>query len=61
MSTVIKIKCVNFDNISDSCDKFNFITNYTYFIITNTYYIKTYTNITNFNTFDETADLRICV
>ena len=40
VSIVIKIKWVNFDNISDICDKFNFTTNYTYYIITNTYLSK---------------------
>ena len=28
---IVKIKCVNFDKISDICDKVNFITNYTHY------------------------------
>ena len=49
-------------NISDICDKLNFITSYTHFTTTNTNFIKTHTNITIFNTFNETVpllDLRI--
>ena len=40
VSVVIKIKCVNSSNMSDNCDKLNFITNYTYFTITDTHFIK---------------------
>jgi hypothetical protein len=52
MSIVIKIKCVNSNNISDICNKFNFTTNYTYFTITNTNFIKTHINIIIFDTFN---------
>ena len=31
MSIVVKIKCVNSDNMSDICDKLNNITNNTHF------------------------------
>jgi hypothetical protein len=40
---IIKIKCVNFDRISDICDKINFTTNYTHFTIPDIYFIKTHT------------------
>ena len=30
VSIVVKIKCVNSNNISDICDKLNFTTNYTH-------------------------------
>jgi hypothetical protein len=42
VSIVIKIKCVYSGNISDICDKLNFITNYMYFTTTNKYFIKTH-------------------
>jgi hypothetical protein len=45
VSIIIKIKYVNFDNISDICDKFYFTTIYKYFIITDTQYIKKHTHI----------------
>jgi alpha-acetolactate decarboxylase len=63
---VIKIKCVNSSRI---CDKVNFTTNYTHFTTPDRhlskhiqYFIRTHTNITNFDTFDGTVpqqDLRI--
>ena len=40
MSIIIKIKYVNFDNMSDICNKFYFTTIYKYFIITDTIYQK---------------------
>ena len=40
---VVKIKCVNSDNMSDSCDKLKFTTNYTTFTITDTQFIKPHT------------------
>jgi hypothetical protein len=55
VSIVIKIKRVYSGNISDICDKLNFITNYTYFTTTNKYFIKTHINITTFYTFDRTG------
>ena len=53
VSIVVKIKCVKSGNISDICDKLNFITNYTHFTTTDTYFINTHTTITIFDTFDE--------
>jgi hypothetical protein len=61
MFIVIKIKCVNSDRINDICNKINFTTNYTYFTILDIHskhtqhFIKIYTNIIIFNTFDETV------
>ena len=49
LSIVVKIKCVNFDNMSNICNKLNFTTNYTYFITTDTYFIKQHTHITFFD------------
>ncbi len=51
VSIIVKIKCVNFGNISDSCDKLNFTISYTHFTTTNTNFIKTYTNIIIFDIF----------
>jgi hypothetical protein len=53
-SIAVKIKCVNFNNISDIYNKLNFITNYTYFTTTDTHYIETHINITIIETFGET-------
>ena len=36
--TVIKTKCVNSNNISHICHKLNYIINYTYFMINDTFY-----------------------
>ena len=49
LSIVVKIKCVNSDNMSNICDKLNFTTNYTYFITIGTYFIKQHTHITFFD------------
>ena len=57
VSIVVKIKCVNFSNISDICDKLNFMTNYTHFIITDTFYQNTYKYYT-FYTFGGMIPLR---
>ena len=40
MFIIVKIKCVNSNNISDIYDKLNFITNYIPFIITDIKFIK---------------------
>ena len=40
---VVKIKCKNSDRINDICDKVNFVTNYTHFIIPGIHFIKTHT------------------
>jgi hypothetical protein len=40
VSIILKIKYVNFGNMSNICNKLNFITNYTHFITTDTYFIK---------------------
>ncbi len=57
--SVVKIKCVNSGNISD---KLNFTTNYTHCIIIDTHFIKTCTNLINFDTFDGTVPLRdLCI
>jgi hypothetical protein len=37
---VVKIKCVNSGNMSDICDKLNFIINYIHFTIIDTDFIK---------------------
>ena len=58
VSIAVKIKCVNFDNISDIYDKLNFIINYTYFTTTDTYFIETHTNIIIIETFGETIPPR---
>ena len=58
MSIVVKIKYVNSGNISDNCDKLNFITNYAHVITTDTHLIKTQTNVTIFDTFDGTISPR---
>ena len=50
VSIVVKIKYMNFDNISDICDKLNLTT----------YILQQLTNITTFDTFDGT-DLSIFV
>ncbi len=42
MSIIVKIKCVNSDNMSDICDKLKFTT-------TDTHYIKLHTHITIFD------------
>ena len=52
---VVKVKYVNSGNINDICDKLNFTTNYTYFTITNTPFIKAHTKITIFDTFSGTV------
>jgi hypothetical protein len=49
VSIVVKIKCVNSSNMSNIYDKLNFTTNYTYFITTDTYFIKQHTHITFFD------------
>jgi hypothetical protein len=51
VSIIIKIKYVNSGNISDICDKLNFITNYIYFTTIDIYFIKTHINIIIFDTF----------
>ena len=48
---IVKIKYVNFGNISNIYDKLNFITNYTYFTIIDIYIIKTHISIIIFDTF----------
>ena len=40
VSIIVKIKCVNTSNISDICDKRNFITNYTHFTTTDTHFYQ---------------------
>ena len=40
VSILIKIKCVNFCNTTDICDKHNFTIKYTYFTIIDTYLLK---------------------
>ena len=47
MFIVVKIKYVNSDRISDICDK--------HFTTLDKHFIKTYTNIIIFNTFDGTV------
>ena len=54
VSIVIKIKCMNSDNINDVYDKLNFNTNYIHFTTTDKHSIKIHTNITIFDIFDET-------
>jgi hypothetical protein len=44
VSIIVKIKCVNSDNISDIYDKLNFTTKYTHVITTDIHFIKTHTN-----------------
>ena len=51
VSIVVKIKCVNSDNISDICNKFNLTTNYTY-LQQLTHSLSKHTNNTIFETFD---------
>ena len=41
VSIIVKIKCVNFDNISDTCDR-NRIFSYTHFTTTDTFYQNTH-------------------
>ncbi len=53
-----KNKSVNSGNICDICKKLNFTINYTHFITTDTYVIKTRTDIIIFDTFDRTVLLR---
>ena len=55
VSIIVKIKCVNSGNINDICDKLKFITNYIHFTTIDTYFIKTHTKITIFDTFGETV------
>ena len=52
---VVKIKYVNSDRISNIYDKVNFTTNYTHFITSDIYYIKTHINIIIFDIFDGTV------
>ena len=52
VSIVVKIKCVNSDNISDICNKFNLTTNYTY-LQQLTHSLSKHTNNTIFETFDK--------
>ena len=40
VSIVVKIKCVNFGNISDIYNKLSITTNYTYFTTTDTYFYQ---------------------
>ena len=40
VSILVKIKCVNFGNTTDICDKHNFTIKYTYFTIIDTYLLK---------------------
>ena len=62
VSIIIKIKYVNSGNISDICDKLNFITNYTYFTTIDIYFIKTHINIIIFDTFYGTVPLQdLCI
>ena len=66
---IVKIKYVNYGRICNIYDKVNFTINYTYFIISDRHlskhtqhFIRTHTNITNFDTFDRTIsqqDLRL--
>ena len=58
VSIVVKIKCVNSDNISDICNKLNFTTNYIHFTTTNTYFIRTHIKSIIFNTFNGTIPPR---
>jgi hypothetical protein len=51
---IIKIKFVNSDNISDICDKLNFITNYIHFTTT-TQILSKHIKITNFDIFNKTV------
>ena len=52
MLLVVKTKCLNFVNISDICDKFNFITNDT-IVQERTHLIKQHIHVTIFNIMTE--------
>ena len=52
---VVKIKYVNFGNISDIYDKLKFTTKYTQFTTTDKHCIKTHPKSTIFDTFDGTV------
>ena len=58
VSIIVKIKCVNSNNITDICNKHNFTINYTYFTIIDTHFIKIHTNIIIFDTFGGTVPPR---
>ena len=47
---IVKINCVNFDNMSDICGKLNFTTNYTQFTTMDTEFIKKTHKAYNFDT-----------
>jgi hypothetical protein len=55
VSIVVKIKCVNSNNISDICDKLiKLYYKLHTFTITDIHFIKTHTKITNFEIFNGT-------
>ena len=49
---------MNSGNISDICDKLNFITNYTHFTTTDIHFIKIHPNIVIFDTFSGTVSMQ---